>query len=109
MDKIGFSSMNAAASNRANPMRDLSKMIGISTTPNRNEELHTADGYRKSTFGKKISPRNYKDWESDQGYAIEHNKRSPDKTRPTSEERKINRPMTKHYFTLDRQEKKRAK
>ena len=52
------------------------------------------------------------DWDSDEGNEFDndrYNKRSPDKTRPTSEERKINRPTAKHYFTLDRQEKKRGK
>ena len=63
MDKIGFSSMNAAQ-NRSNPMKDLSRMIHdkSATSNRRNEELHTANGERRSTFAPKVKPIDYKDW-----------------------------------------------
>lgn len=60
MDKIGFSSMNAAQ-NRPNPMQDLSRMIHGKTTT-RNEELHTACGERRSTFAPKVKPMGIQDW-----------------------------------------------
>ena len=63
MDKVGFSSMNAAQ-NRSNPMKDLSRMIHdkSTTSDRRNEELHTANGERRSTFAPKGKPVSYEDW-----------------------------------------------
>ena len=63
MDKVGFSSMNAAH-NRSNPMKDLSRMIHekSTTSDRRNEELHTANGERRSTFAPKGKPVDYQDW-----------------------------------------------
>ena len=113
MSQIGFNSMHAA-SNRGNPMRDLSKMIlgASSKTPDRNDEVHTASGDRKSTFaavgnsGTKLETSSMVEVNLDVEMKQIMN-RSPERTRPTSEERKINRPTTKHFFTVDNQERKR--
>ena len=115
MSNIGFNSMHAA-SNRGNPMRDLSRMIinASKTSPNRQKEVSTANGERKSTFaavGNSVSHFHRatitgtgKD--TDNGAFPVLNRRL-ERSRPTSEERKINRPTTKHFFTLDNQERKR--
>ena len=96
-------------------MRDLSRMIlgASSTSPNRTEEVQTANGDRKSTFaavaasGSNLERSSGMDDLDTEMKNFSNLNRSPERTRPTSEERKINRPTTKHFFTLDNQERKR--
>ena len=96
-------------------MQNLSKVIGgVYTTPNRAEEPHTASGGRSSTFATAANALENFDrpmfkgdgLDTDSETGAEKNWRSPERTRPTSEEKKINRPTTVHFFTLDQEIKR---
>ena len=106
MSHIGFNSMHAA-SNKVNPMQDLSRMIlkdrDGDMTPQPLKGKAT-DIQRTSVGSMKHKP-NERSLDSQIHALI----KSPKKSRPTSEERQMTRPTTSHFFTLENQEKRRRK